>query len=113
MEEIKTKAEQIVEHTEELVRNYISLTEIKLAQKTIKISSLLLISFVLIFTGLLALLFVSIGTAWWLGTLMDNVQAGYFIVAGLYMILFIIVLLLRKHTIVPFLENILIKKIYE
>ncbi|MEZ4794325.1 MAG: phage holin family protein [Flavobacteriaceae bacterium] len=46
--------------------------------------------------GLLALSFVSIGIAFWLGSLLDSMALGFLVVGAFYLLLTLVVFLLRR-----------------
>jgi hypothetical protein len=97
----------------DLVEAYRDLITIKIVEQTsigasvsiIGLLSLVMASFVLLFTGL--------GLAWWLGNSMNNMMAGFFIVGGIYAVIFAILLLTSKKFLMPRIRNLIIKKIYE
>lgn len=80
-------------------------TSLGIAASIIGVSSLLV--------GLFILLFAGLGFAWWLGEYMHNMKAGFFIVGGVYTLIFTCLLLTSKKVLLPRIRNSIIKKIYE
>ena len=113
MEDIKTKTEELTDHIERFSETFLELTFTTVAQKGIKISSLLLNSLLVYVLAIFVLLFVAAGFAWWLGDVLHNRAAGFFIVGGLFFLITILVILLRKKIIYPFIRNSLVQKVYE
>ena len=112
-EDIKEDAMDIVNHVGDFLETYYQLLTVRLAQKFIDITSSLINSIILAFLGLLFLSFVGLGLAWWLGNVVDNRAAGFFITAGIYLVIIFLLIVMRKKLIFPFLRNFLTGKIYD
>ena len=112
-EEIKEEAKDIVNHVGDFLETYYQLLTVRLAQKVVDITSSLINSIILAFLGLLFLSFVSLGMAWWLGNVIDNRAGGFFITAGIYLVIIFLLVVMRKKLIFPFLRNFLTCKIYD
>ena len=111
VEEKKT-GDKIVESTEDILETYRNLVSISLVEYTSLGASASLVGIVYLVFIVFALLFVGLGSAWWLGEVMNNMKAGFFIVSGAFACILIITMLLAKRTLVPFLRNLIIKEIY-
>ena len=59
------------------------------------------------------LFFLAFGLGWWFGILVGNMAAGFFMVAGLFLVLVLVLFALRKKVIVPMIRNMIISKVYE
>jgi hypothetical protein len=113
MEEAKKEPEKWVTNVSDLAESYRDLITIKVIEHSslgisvsiVGVLALLLILFVFLFAGL--------GTAWWLGEHLSDMKSGYFIVGGVYTLLFVILLASSRTLLIPRIRNILIKKIYE
>jgi hypothetical protein len=57
-------------------------------------------------------LFLGIALGLWIGNFLENMVAGFAIVAGVYALLALLVIGLRKNVIQPFIRNSIIKKTY-
>lgn len=112
-EEIKEDAKDLVGHLGDFLETYYQLLTIKLAQKVIDVTSSLINSIILAFLGLLFISFVGFGLAWWLGDVIDNRAGGFFITAGIYLVIMLLLIVMRKKLIFPFLRNFLTRKIYD
>lgn len=112
-EEIKENAKDIVNDIGDFLETYYQLVTIKLAQKVIDVTSSLINSIILALLGLLFFSFIGLGLAWWLGDIVDNRAGGFFITAGIYLVIMLVLILMRKKLIFPFLRNFLTRKIYD
>jgi len=120
MEEVKTRTEEIkedakdmVDHATDFLETYYQLITINIAQKGINIASAVINGVVICFLGLFTFLFVGFGLAWWLGNLVNSRVAGFFITAGIFAVIMVILIMMRKKIIFPFLRNLITRKIYE
>ncbi len=113
MEELKTKAEELKDHVEAFSETFLKLTFTTITQKGINISSVLLNTFLVYVLAIFVLLFIAAGLAWWLGDILHNRAAGFFIVAGIFFLTTILVILLRKKIVYPFIRNSIVRKVYE
>jgi len=112
-EEINEDAKDLVEHIGDFLESYYQLLTIKLAQKVIDVTSSLINSVILAFLGLLFISFVGLGLALWLGDVINSRAGGFFITAGIYLVIMLLLVVMRKKLIFPFLRNFLTRKIYE
>jgi hypothetical protein len=107
------RQDSVVDAAGDLIETYRDLLTVRIVEHTsmgasisiVGLISLLIIVFVLIFSGL--------GAAWWIGDEMNNMKAGFFIVGGFYTLILIAVLATAKSFIIPNVRNLIIKKIYE
>ena len=112
-EEIKDEAKDIVNHIGDFLETYYQLLTVRLAKTVVDVTSSLINSIILALLGFLFLSFVSLGLAWWLGNVVDNRAGGFFITAGIYLVIIGLLIIMRKKLIFPFLRNFLTRKIYE
>ena len=107
------RQDTMVDAAGDLIETYRDLITVRIVEHTsigasisiVGIITLLIVVFVLIFSGL--------GAAWWIGDTMNNMKAGFFIVGGFYTLILIGVLATAKSFIIPNVRNMIIKKIYE
>jgi|SRR5882724_5599932 len=111
MEELKTKTEKLTDHIGEYLDTSYKLAVVNVTEKVSEISAGSFLAFAVCILGSLVLFFIGIGCAIWIGNSMNNPVAGYFIVAGIYVVLLATLFLLRKKVIFPFIRNIIIRKI--
>ncbi|HMF70504.1 MAG TPA: phage holin family protein [Flavitalea sp.] len=113
MVELKDKADELIEHAGDYVETYYKLGLLKLTEKSTTAGSAIIASLLVAVLVIFFLLFLGMGLSWWIGNLLNSIVAGYFIVAGLYLVITICVVMMRKKIIDPFLRNFLVRKIYE
>ncbi len=113
MDELKAKSEVLTDHIRDFLDTYYKLTKISVTEKTSIIASGSFLALGLCILGALVLFFLGIGIAIWLGGAINNRIAGYFIVAGLYILFMGILFLFRKKIIFPLIRNLIIRKMYE
>lgn len=113
MEEQDKPAEKLLAtagHMIETYRDLMSLTVVENVSKGISVSVVGIVSLVV---SCFTLLFGALGLAWWIGEEMNNMKAGFFIAGSVFLLLLIIVLLLAKRTLMPWIQDMAIKNIYE
>ena len=113
MEDFKSKAENLTDHVGQYVETYIKLTALKATDKASGFASISVTGMLVCFLSFCILFFVGIGAALWVGELLNNVKAGYFIVAGFYILVTILIIGFHEKIINPWVRNFIIKKIYE
>ena len=110
MAEIKNKADDLIEHAGDYFETYYQLGKLKLTQKSSDAGSAVIAGVLMAVLGFFFVLFVSMGLAWLIGDALDSVMAGYFIVAGVYLIMIVIIILMRKRIITPYFRNMIVRK---
>ncbi|RIV34960.1 hypothetical protein D2V08_06230 [Flagellimonas lutimaris] len=104
-EEIKEQ----INHVEEGVRSYVknSLDIYKLQSFRSMMKGINMATKVLIIGGIasIALLFLSLSAAFWLGTMLGNTAEGFLIVGGFYVLTGIILFMLRSKIEKPLLKK--------
>jgi len=113
MEELKANAQSLKTHVGEYVSTYIELTKAKVTQGASNAASAVTVFLGALFIGLFFFLFVFLGLAWWIGAALESPAAGYFIVAGIFLLIIIILFALRKKYIAPLIRNAIIRIVYE
>lgn len=113
MEEFKAKAETLTKSVGEYFDTYYKLTVLKATDKATGIAASSLAGLATFFLSIFVLFFAGLGLGVWLGQVLDNLVAGYLLVALLYLIVIIILVLLRKRIVFPFIRNLIVRKFYE
>lgn len=113
MEEEKKSGEKILDIAGDMVENYRNLITIKVVEHSSLAGAASMLGILLLVVAVFILLFAGIGFAWWAGEELGNMKAGFFIVGGIYTIIFLILILISKKMLLPSLRNMIIKKIYE
>jgi len=110
---IKEDAKDIINHTTDYLETFYKLSLVRATKKASDIASGVVNSLLLFFTILCIILFASTAAAWWLGDLLDNPALGFLLVASFYLLVALVLIMMRKKVISPFIKNSLISKIYE
>jgi len=113
MQEQKNDAEKWVDDAGNLIETYRDLITLRVVEHTSLGASVSVLGILSLIFILCIFLFFGLGAAWWIGELMQNRTAGFFIVGGSYLILLSVMLLMARKFIVPSLRNLIIKKIYD
>ena len=99
------------EDVTELINTRLQLLRLEVYEKTSKIGSTLIFGVIAINLVFFTLLFGFIALGFLFSEWLNNLVAGFGLVVGVYLILFAILFLLRK-TILRWLENIILKRLY-
>jgi len=113
VQNLKEDAKDILNHTGDYLDTFYKLNLVKATKKASDLASNVVNSILIFFTTFCIILFASIAAAWWLGDVLESPALGFLSVAGFYLLVFLILLMMRKKIISPFIRNSLIKKIYE
>jgi hypothetical protein len=113
MTELKNKTENLTDHVTEYIETYLSLNVLKATDKVAGIASQSIASVLAGIFAFFFLLLINIGIGYWLGQKLENMLAGFAIIAGFYGLLALLIVVLRKTVLLPFLKNIIIKSAYE
>jgi hypothetical protein len=92
-----TVIESLVEHVETYTRATVDLAKLHVVQKGSDILANIAVTIVLIVLSALVLVFISIGAALWIGELLGSAYYGFFIVAGFYLVLALLIYLMRDR----------------
>lgn len=113
MEEFKLKAETLTKSVGDYFDTYYKLTVVKAADKATGIAASSLAGMATFFLGIFVLFFSGMALGVWLGRVLENPELGYLLVAGLYLILIVLLIALRKKIVFPFIRNLIVRKFYE
>lgn len=105
--------EKWVDATSNLIELYKDLVTVKIVEHTSLGASISIAGILFLVFAVFILLFLSFGAAWWLGETMNNIKAGFMIVAASHTIILGILLLTARKVIIPGVRNLIIRKIYE
>tara|TARA_R110002111_G_scaffold244191_1_gene306305 strand:+ start:182 stop:631 length:450 start_codon:yes stop_codon:yes gene_type:complete len=85
------------EKTQEYINSTAEYYKLRLFKSTMKFATSLTNMLALGSMLMLFLAFFSIGCALWIGTALDNTQAGFFIVGGFFFLVFVFILIFGKE----------------
>lgn len=110
---LKESAQRLKTNVTDYVHTYVELTKAKVTQSASTAASGAVIGVAALFLGIFFLFFLFCGLAFWVGDLINSRAGGFFIVAGFFLLLVVLVFTLRKNVIVPAIRNAIISKVYE
>jgi hypothetical protein len=113
IEVVKNMAENLTDHLADYVETYLKLGAVNATQKATVVATVTLTASLLSFFCLFVLFFAGLGIAVWLGETWGNAKAGYFAVAGFYVVCASVFVALRRKVIFPFVRDQIIRKVYE
>jgi hypothetical protein len=113
MEELKSKAGDLTESITEYIQSSYKLTLLNAADKATSLAASTLASVAIVFLGIFVLFFGGIALAIWLGNLLDDAALGYLLVAGLFLLVIIVIVALKKKIVFPVIRDNLVNKLYE
>jgi len=113
MEDLKAKVGNLTDSISEYLQTYYKLKVLNMADKATSIVSSVVASLIVLFLGTFVLLFGGIALGMWLGGLFNSPALGFLTVAGIYLLIMVILVALRKKIIFPMIRNSLINKLYE
>ena len=110
---LKEDAKDVLNHASDYAETFYKLNLVRLTKKVSDVASGVVNSVLIFFISLCVLLFISFAGAWWLGDVVESRALGFLLIAGFYLLLIFILILMRKNIISPFIRNTLIRKFYE
>jgi hypothetical protein len=110
MEEKATIAESALDHAKEYAQASFDLIKLKAVNKGSEVASVAVSYFLVTAALILFITIVSIGAALWVGELIGKVYYGFFIVAGFYALVALIIYLGRQALVKKPIANMVIKK---
>ena len=113
MEEVKTGSPGITKDVTNLVDTYIALAKANVTQKAADAVSVSISGFIMAVLAVFAVFFAGAGLAWWIGRLLSNMIAGFFIVSGLFVLLLVLLVAFKEQFLYPIIRNRIVKKVYE
>ncbi len=113
METIKNATEDLIDHTGDLLESYYKLAVVKATDKATKVASTGAAALAIGFFGLIILLFLGVGLAWWIGETMQDIKMGFFIIGGAYLVVLLLLIVLRKQLVFPLIRNSIIRNVYD
>jgi len=112
MEQLKSKVSDLADHAGDILDTYYKLTQIKVLKKSAKIATAAITFFIIAAFCVCVILFIGVGLAIWLGTLM-NPALAYFVVAAFYLLLIAFFWMTRRKLVFPVIMDFLARKFYD
>jgi Putative Actinobacterial Holin-X, holin superfamily III/Protein of unknown function (DUF2839) len=112
-EELKTKINRLKDHVGDYANTYVQIAKARAAKGASTATAGIVVGITAFFFLFFILFFVGFGLGWWLGNVFENRAAGFFAVAGFYLLLCGLLFAIRKTVVVPAIQKLIISKIYE
>jgi hypothetical protein len=113
MEQDEKPVEKLVATAGEMIETYKDLMTLKVVENLTVGISVSVVGITALTFCCFVILFAALGAAWWIGEAMNNMKAGFFIAGSGFLLILLIVLALARKTLMPMIQNIVIRKIYE
>ena len=110
MEEKATIVESVVDHAKQYAESTFELIKLKAVKKGSEVASVVAAYAVVIASILLFVIIANIGLALWLGELTGKLYYGFFIVAGFYVLVALIIHFGHKVLVQRPVSNMVVKK---
>ena len=107
----QSKMEKLTDDVRSYVTTLFESYQLKLVDKISSDGAFITAYVVLALLGLLVLILLSIGAAAWINTMMASAFAGYFIVAGIYILIGLLIALTQNNAIRKPVSSAIIKSI--
>src|SRR5262245_4155642 len=105
------------EKTEKLVKEYLNnrllLLKLQATEKTARIISFMAIAIILMMLGFFIVLFVCIMGGYYFAEVTGSLFYGFGIVTAFYLVLLLVVMLLRKRILDPFITNTVVRIFFD
>lgn len=105
------------EKTETMLRQYIGdkmlLFKLRASEQSARVSAMLMIGVILVLVGFFLLFFISIMAGYYFAELTGSLFYGFGIITAFYFLVGVIILLVRKKHLQPYLTNMVIKMIFD
>lgn len=107
-----TASDNLTDNVMDFVETWYKLTLVNITDKVSGVASSVVTFMAVFIIGIFVLLFIGLALGTWLGQLVNNTIAGYFLVAGLFLLVMLMIWAFRKKLMSGF-RNFIIRKVYE
>ena len=91
------KLDNIIEHFTALMESRITIAKIEFKEEMAHILSRGVVSFLMVFMGILCFLFLNVALALILGGVLGNTSYGFLLISGFYLVIFVILFLFKDQ----------------
>jgi uncharacterized membrane protein len=113
MEEEKSFTRKIYEQVEQYAKTTVELYKLKATHTFSEVFATVATGFIIWVIVLLFLIFLSVGAAFYLGELLGGWHYGFFIVAGFYALVGIVIYVIRVKCLKETINNFIIRQIFK
>lgn len=107
-----TTGDNLADNVMDFVETYYKLTLVNVTDKASGVASSVVTFMAVFIIGIFVVLFIGLALGTWLGQLLNSTIAGYFLVAGLFLLVMLMIWAFRKKLMSGF-RNFIIRKVYE
>ncbi len=93
----KSRLDELARHFMEYLDTRWDLIVLAITERGMAAASSVITGLLLAFFGGIALVFASIGAAIWIGRNLDNPAAGYFVMAGVFLVILVLALVFARN----------------
>jgi hypothetical protein len=111
MENTKEDLELLFEKTADYVETKVDLLKLQTIDKTADVASTLVLVMIVALIFSIVFFILNIGVALWIGNLLGKTYDGFFIIAGFYTLIGIMIYLFKGKLFKEGLSNLIIKKL--
>lgn len=105
-------SDNLADNVMDFLETYYKLTLVNLTDKASGVASSVVTFMAIFIIGIFVVLFMGLALGVWLGQLLNSTIAGYFLVAGLFLLIILVIWLFRRKLMTGF-RNFIIRKVYE
>ncbi|MDF2190277.1 hypothetical protein [Paraflavitalea sp. CAU 1676] len=105
-------SDNLADNVMDFLETYYKLTLVNITDKGSGVASSVVTFMAVFIIGIFVILFIGLAIGTWLGQLLNSTIAGYFLVAGLFLLSMVLIWLFRKKLMIGF-RNFIIRKVYE
>jgi hypothetical protein len=113
MEHLKEKTVDLADHVEDFADTFYKLTVIKATEKATNVTAGVLAVAVVAILGLFVIMFGGIALCWWLGNLVNSRALGFLLGAVFFLIVMVVIVMLRKQIVFPYIRDLILRKAHE
>lgn len=103
----KELIEDLFERSESYIKTNVELIKLKAVDKTADIVSSVVANGAIVILGFFFFLMLNLGIAYWLGQVLGQTHYGYFVLAGFYALVTLLIFMLRKSIKTPISNSII------
>lgn len=113
LDEPKSRLESLLEHCKEYISTSFDIVKLKAIEKSVSVLSGVVSGIIVGVMFLFALVFLSIGCAWWISTSLNSPFAGFLIVGAVYLLVAVVILAAKKSIVESPMSNAIIKQVFK
>ncbi len=102
--------ESLFKKTGDYVETRIDLMKLQAVNKTSEVTSSLVSNIIIVMLGMMTIMLLNIGIAFYVGEVLGGVHYGFFIVAGFYLLLATLIFVFRKEWLKTPVQDKMIRK---